>query len=299
MTRYCAIINGNAGGMASPEARETLTALLAAALPGSSLVFTADGDDPTALAKAAVGNGADMVVAGGGDGTINAVAAALVHTQCVLGVLPLGTLNHFAKDLEIPLDLEPAVDVLTRGSVMSVDVGLVNDQIFLNNSGLGLYPAIVLARESHQEQGWSKWPAAAWATLKALARYWRLTIKVSVEGKEIVRTTPIVFIGNNEYVLDGVQIPSRERLTAAVLCLYIPHPTGRLKLLWFSVRALFGRPRTGDDFDALLVTECRIESWHRHLRISIDGEVRHLPTPLHFKVQPGALRVMVPAGGEE
>jgi diacylglycerol kinase family enzyme len=299
MTRYCAIINGNAGGMASPEARETLTALLAAALPGSSLVFTADGDDPTALAKAAVGNGADMVVAGGGDGTINAVAAALVHTQCVLGVLPLGTLNHFAKDLEIPLDLEPAVDVLTRGSVMSVDVGLVNDQIFLNNSGLGLYPAIVLARESHQEQGWSKWPAAAWATLKALARYWRLTIKVSVEGKEIVRTTPIVFIGNNEYVLDGVQIPSRERLTGAVLCLYIPHPTGRLKLLWFSVRALFGRPRTGDDFDALLVTECRIESWHRHLRISIDGEVMHLPTPLHFKVQPGALRIMVPAGGEE
>jgi diacylglycerol kinase family enzyme len=299
MPRHSAIINGNAGGIGTPEARETLTSLLAAALPGCNLVFLAEGDDATALAKEAVQNGAVMVVAGGGDGTVNAVASALIDTQCVLGVLPLGTLNHFAKDLKIPLDLEPAVEVLTRGSVMSVDVGSVNGHVFLNNSGLGLYPAMVLLRESRQGQGWSKWPAAAWATLKALAHYWKLTIKVSVEGKQIVRTTPIVFVGNNEYVLDGVQIPSRERLTAAVLCLYIPHPTGRLKLLWFSVRALFGRPRTGDDFDALLVTECRIESWHRHLRISIDGEVMHLPTPLHFKVQPGALRVMVPAGGEE
>jgi len=296
MTRYSAIINGNAGGMTSPEARETLTALLAAALPGSSLVFTAEGDDPAALAKAAMENGAVMVVAGGGDGTINAVASALLHTRCVLGVLPLGTFNHFARDLKIPLELESAVATLTGGVAVSVDVGLVNDQMFLNNAGLGLYPIVVQLREAQQERGWSRWPAAAWATLKALARYPKLTIKVSVAGKQIVRTTPIVFVGNNEYVLDGVQIPARERLTAAVLCLYIPHPTDRLKLLWFSVRALFGRPRTGDDFDALLVTECRIESRHRHLRTSIDGEVTHLPTPLHFKVQPGALQVMVPRG---
>lgn len=296
MARYIAVINGNAGGMKSPEARETLTALVAAALPGGSLVFMAEGDDATALAKEAVGNGAEMVIAGGGDGTINAVAAALVHTECVLGVLPLGTLNHFAKDLKIPLELEAAVEILSTGIATNVDVGSVNDQVFLNNSGLGLYPAIVQLRESRQEQGWSKWPAAAWATLKALAHYRRLTIKVSVEGRQILRTTPIVFVGNNEYVLDGVQIPSRERLTAAVLCLYIPHPTGPLKLLWFSVRALFGRPRTGDDFDAMMVTECLIESRHRHLRISIDGEVTRLPTPLHFKVQPGALRVMVPQG---
>lgn len=296
MTRYCAIINGTAGRMASPDDRETLTALLAAALPGSSLVFTAEGDDPTALAKAAVGNGAIMVVAGGGDGTINAVAAALVHTQCVLGVLPLGTLNHFAKDLKIPLELGAAVEIFTTGIVQNVDVGSVNDQVFLNNSGLGLYPAVVQLREFRQEQGWSKWPAAAWATLKALTRYRKLTIRVSVEGNQIVRTTPIVFVGNNEYVLDGVQVPSRERLTGAVLCLYIPHPTSPLKLLWFSVRALFGRPRTGDDFDAMLVTECLIESRHRRLRISIDGEVTRLATPLHFQVQPAALRVMVPRG---
>jgi len=298
MTRYCAIINGNAGGMASPEARETLTALLAAALPGSSLAFTAEGDDPTALAKAAVGNGAVMVVAGGGDGTINAVASALLNTQCVLGILPLGTLNHFARDLKIPLELESAIATLTAGVVVSVDVGLVNDQMFLNNSGLGLYPIVVQLRESQQERGWSKWPAAAWATLKALTRYPRLNIKVIVEGKQIVRTTPIVFIGNNEYVLDGVQVPSRASLTDGVLCLYIPHPTGRIKLLWFSVRALFGRARTGDDFDAMLVTECAIESRHRQITISIDGEVARLATPLHFRVQPGGLRVMAPRGEE-
>ncbi|MEP7325902.1 MAG: diacylglycerol kinase family protein [Gemmatimonadota bacterium] len=296
--RYQAIINGNAGGMASPDARETLTGLLTAAFPCCQLVFPAEGDDVSALAKEAVAQGAVMVIAGGGDGTINAVASGLVHSECILGVLPLGTLNHFARDLKIPLELEPAVEVLSGGVVINVDTGSVNDRVFLNNSGLGLYPIVVELREGQQERGWSKWPAAAWATLKALARFPRLSLTVTVAGKKIVRTTPIVFVGNNEYVLDGVQVPSRATLTNGVLCLYIPHPTGPFKLLWFSVRALFGRPRTGEDFDAMLVTECVIESRHRQLSISIDGEVVRLATPLRYQVQPGALRVMAPRGAD-
>ena len=294
MTRYSAIINGNARGMASREAREKLTTLLTATLPGCELVFTKAGDDIPTLAKEAVHQGATLVVAGGGDGTVNAVASALVRTESVLGVLPLGTLNHFAKDLKIPLELELAVETLSSGAVLPVDVGIVNGRMFLNNSGLGLYPAIVALRSRQQERGWSKWPAAAWATLKALARYRQLTITVIVEGKQIVRITSIVFVGNNEYILDKGWVHSRASLTGGVLCLYIPRATGLRRLLWFSVLALIGRARKGDDLDAMLLAECTIESRHSQLRSSIDGEVAHLRPPLHYQVEAGALRVMGP-----
>lgn len=294
MPRITAIINGNAGALNGPDSRSRLTGLLQDTLPGTRVEFCEQGNDIDQLARNAVDSGSEMVIAGGGDGTVSAVASHLVHTGCILGVLPLGTLNHFARDLTIPVELDAAVSVLTAGRVLEVDVGEVNHHVFLNNSGLGLYPAIVQQREDQQNHGWSKWPAAIWATIKALARYQRLHILVSADGKQIARKTPIVFVGNNEYELDGIRVPSRSRLTDGVLCVYIPHPTGRLKLLGFSLRTLFGRPRTGEDFDAMLVPECRITSRHRALRISLDGEVLRLPPPLHFKVQPRALRVMVP-----
>ncbi len=98
------------------------------------------GSDLTAMAKEAVESGSSIVAAGGGDGTISAVAAALVGTDTALGVLPLGTLNHFAKDLGIPLKLEDAVRALLTGETIAVDVAEINGKVFLNNSSLGLYP---------------------------------------------------------------------------------------------------------------------------------------------------------------
>jgi diacylglycerol kinase family enzyme len=294
MSPITAIINGNAGALNGPDSRSRLTGLLQDAFPGIRLEFCEQGSDIDRLAREALSSGSDMVIAGGGDGTINAVASHLVHSGRTLGVLPLGTLNHFARDLGIPLELEPALAVIASGRVLEVDVGTVNRHVFLNTSGLGLYPAIVQQREAQQNHGWSKWPAAIWATIKALARYRRLHILVSTGEKHIARKTPIVFVGNNEYELDGIRVPSRSSLTGGRLCVYIPHPTGRVKLLWFSLRALVGRPRTGEDFDAMLVRECRITSRHHLLRISIDGEVVRLAPPLDFEIQPGALRVMTP-----
>jgi diacylglycerol kinase family enzyme len=108
----------------------------------------------------AVREGANPVVAAGGDGTLNAVTSVLVDGDRTLGVLPIGTLNHLAKDLRIPLDLDGAVQTLLEGVVANVDVAEVNGQIFLNNSGLGLYPKIVRHREKLQDQlGHGKWPA--------------------------------------------------------------------------------------------------------------------------------------------
>ena len=123
-----------------------------------------------------------MVVAAGGDGTMNAVASALIGTETAMGVLPLGTLNHFAKDLKIPLELEGAVATIVTGRIVPIDVGEVNGHIFLNNSSIGIYPWIVRERETEQRKGYRKWVAFARASISALKRYSLLHVRLRDGG---------------------------------------------------------------------------------------------------------------------
>ena len=165
------ILNQKAGSNDAGAARAMLARVAAERGQEARVLLSAHGAELPALAAEARAAGG-VVVAGGGDGTIAAVAAALVDTDVTLGVLPLGTLNHFAKDLGIPLDLEAAVRTLFAGNVARVDVGEVNGRIFLNNSSIGFYPQIVRERERLQRHGTGKWVAvarAAAADLPALA----------------------------------------------------------------------------------------------------------------------------------
>jgi diacylglycerol kinase family enzyme len=249
----------------------------------------------TAAAHKAVADKVGIVVAGGGDGTINAVASVMAGTGVAFGVLPLGTLNHFAKDIGIPLKLDEAVRNVAEGRRIQVDVGEVNDKIFLNNSSLGLYVDIVRDREKQQSRlGRGKWPAAAWATLAALRRYPFLNVGLSVDGKHHARSTPFVFIGNNEYIMEGLSIGERKRLDAGVLSLYVAQRPGRLGLLRFAWRALFGRLAQERDFDVMLADKLDIDTHHQHLHVATDGEVNMLATPLHYRIRPAALTVIVP-----
>jgi len=288
------IVNGRAGRMAASKSRDDLTALIKAVYPEATVIFTTEARDVPKLARDAVKRGSTLIVAGGGDGTINAVASVLVGTETVLGVLPLGTLNHFAKDLGIPAALESAVENLATGRVMAVDAGDVNGHIFVNNSGLGLYPAIVRLREKRQKRGKSKWVATAFAAARALLRYRRLTLRVIANGKQLVRRTSIVFVGNNEYAIEGLNLGKRARLDAAVLCLYIPRETDRLKLIWLTLGALMGRLQQNKDYDKILSEDLWVRSRRRTVHVSIDGEVIRLAPPLHYRMRPKALRVLVP-----
>lgn len=289
------LINGRAGTVAGMADRKELEGLILRGLPDARVVFTGNGTDVTEEVRRSLESGARMIVGGGGDGTLSTIATVLAGTETPLGILPLGTLNHFAKDLGIPLEVEQAVATLAAGHTIRVDVGEVNGSLFLNNSGLGLYPVMVHIRELRQSHGIAKWPAALWATCKAFARYERLSIRVRVEGQELRRRTPVVFVGNNEYLQEGISLPARERLDDGLLSLYIPHAQGRFRLLWFSLRSLFAKPRSSSDFDAFLTSEFWIETRHHALKVSLDGEVRILRPPLHYRTRPLALRVIVPS----
>jgi diacylglycerol kinase family enzyme len=219
-----------------------------------------------------------------------------VDTGMAFGVLPLGTLNHFAKDMGIPLPLDEAIANVATGKPRMVDVGEVNGRIFLNNSGLGLYPDIVRDREKQQRRlGRGKWLAFAWAVVTALRRYPFLNVRLTLNGELHARRTPFVFIGNNEYLMQGFNIGERERLDSGSLSLYVAQRPGRLGLVRLAFHALTGRLAEQKDFDVLLIKEMDIDTRHKRLRVATDGEVTVMATPLHYRIRQGALSVLVPA----
>ncbi|HEV8177933.1 MAG TPA: diacylglycerol kinase family protein, partial [Gemmatimonadales bacterium] len=253
------------------------------------------GTEISAAIRRAVEEGCEALVVGGGDGTINSGASAVVGREIPLGVLPLGTLNHFAKDLGIPLDLEEAARVVLGGVVCKVDVGEVNGRIFLNNSSLGVYPAIVRLREKYQATMGGKWIAALWAALTVLRRRPFMTVRIVAEGETIVRRTPLVLVGNNEYQMSGIQAGSRESLARGRLALYVLNAEQRPGLLRLAGQVLLKGAGQVKEVDLITVEEATIETRRHRLQVATDGEVFSLESPLNYRIRPGALRVLVPA----
>src|SRR5689334_21433030 len=161
-------------------------------------LLVANGSGLAELARKAMLEEPRRIVAAGGDGTVSAVASALAGSGVPLAVLPLGTLNHFARDLGIPAELDAALRVAVDGRVREVDVGEVNGRVFVNNSSIGLYAAMVHRRERQQRRfGRGKWHAMLWAAFNALRVHPFLHLTVEVGGVEHRRRTPFLFVGNN------------------------------------------------------------------------------------------------------
>jgi diacylglycerol kinase family enzyme len=289
------ILNGAAGSNQAQEAGELIARIAAEAAAAARVHIAGSGSEICDLARRAVDEGALSVIAGGGDGTVNAVAGMLVGSDVRLGVLPLGTLNHFAKDLGIPLEIEAAARNIFQGRVVSVDVGDVNGRIFLNNSSLGVYPQIVRYREAQRSQGQNKWIAFARALLDAMRRHALFQVHLQIDGDgELSRATAFVFVGNNEYEMTGLHIGARKSLDAGNLWICLPSRGGRADLVRMALRALVGRLRDSD-LQAVGAREIVIETGERQPNVAMDGEVSRLAAPLHYRIRPRALKVIVPA----
>lgn len=293
--RILVLANGSAGALAAggqDPARE-IAALFRPHGPDVDVrVVACERLEEEARRGAAAGF--DAVVAAGGDGTVNAVAAGLAGTSTALGVLPLGTLNHFAKDLGLPLDVAEAAAVIARGATRAVDVGSVNGRVFVNNSSIGLYPALVRGREERRHHVRNKWIALFWSAVAVFRRF--PTVRVLLRIPDAVpRVTPFVFVGNNRYDMKLLGGKSRESLDRGELCLCVANRTGRLGILRLGLRALIGRLEQARDFDAVCLPELWVETSKQTVSVSTDGEVRRMAPPLHYRVLPRALNVLAPA----
>jgi len=289
------IINGAAGAREVLSTKTKVAELFEAKGTDVQIFVAQKGKQIPGFVRQALAEGARTVVAAGGDGTVNAVASVLVGSNATLGVLPLGTLNHFAQDVGVPLELEAAVETVLTGAVIRVDAGSVNGKIFLNNSSLGLYPAIVRKREDFQKKGHGKWWAFAVATFITLRRYQRLYVKLQTEaGEEVEEETPFVFIGNNQYEVSGLQIGTRFCLDAGMLSVYRAPSASRLSLFRMAFHALLGRREPGTLAEMKAVKFC-IRGAKSHIHVATDGEVERMRGPLNYSIMPKVIGVIVPA----
>lgn len=294
MGHIAIVLNGSSGSGTAGKVADQLREIFGEAGREARITLAEGGPEINAAMRRAVEGGCDALVAGGGDGTINSAASAVAGRKIPLGVLPLGTLNHFAKDLGIPLDVDEAAKVVLEGIVCKVDLGEVNGRIFLNNSSLGVYPAIVRLRDRYRTKVRGKWIAALWAGLTVMRRSPFMAVRIVVEEKAIVRRTPLVLVANNEYRASGIQAGTRESLARGRLALYVLNAERRPGLLRLAWQVVLKGAEQAKEIDLITVEEATIETRRHRLQVATDGEVFTLESPLSYRIRPAALRVYVP-----
>jgi diacylglycerol kinase family enzyme len=293
-----AVVLLNCGsGRESPEAKavshRVAAAFRAAGVEAAVESVPASGLDEAG--RAAASSDADPVVFGGGDGTISTGAALLVGGPKTLGVLPLGTFNHFARDLGIPLGLEDAVRTIAEGRVREVDVGEAGGRPFVNNASIGLYPEMVRVRdELRRHRGMRKGRAMLAAAREVLHDPPFLRVDLRVLGGVTRVRTPFVFVGNNRYEMSLFSLGARPALDGGELSVYVARNARRWGIVRLALRALVGRLRQDRDFEALSVPEVEVGTRRRIVRVALDGELYRMESPLRYRVRPRALRVLAP-----
>lgn len=293
------LLNRGAGASARDGA-EALRARIVAGFESHGIACEATllgGGELAGAAKAALlleqRGEADGVIVGGGDGSVSEVAGVLAGSEVPLGILPLGTLNHFAKDLGLPIVLEDALAVIAAGGKRAVDVAEVNGTVFVNNSSIGVYAHMVVDRDRRRAlHGMSKWRAMFWAALRVLRHPPLRRLRIRAEGSATRRLrTPFVLVTNNAYDLRPTPARKRQRLDAGFLTVNFAKRESRASVVWLAVRTLLGILDTARDLESLTATSVEIAAKTSRLLVACDGEVRVMRPPLQYQIRPRALLV--------
>lgn len=292
------IFNQRAGSIVRADAPITADTLRAAfAETGMSVdVRGVPGDAVDAAVAEAIAARPDAIIAGGGDGTIATAAARLVDTGLPLGVLPLGTLNHFARDLGLPGEWREAIPLLASSTVRRVDVAEVNGHIFINNCSLGSYAEAVRRRDRlRRDHGHGKWRAmvlAAWSVFRDLRRS-RFHV-ASPEGDLAIRA-PFLLVANNCYAGHVLDACLRPRLDDGRLWIYSTRVRSRPALVRLALQSLIRPLGDADSLEVHDRSDAVITVPQGSIPIAADGELLKLKPPLHFRSRPGALHVLAPS----
>ena len=296
------VMNEGSGHQDAEAAREAIASVLRQAGRAHTMLLAGPGRMPEMAAQAVrrARDAGGAVVAAGGDGTLNAVAQAVLPAGLPFGVLPQGTFNLFARAHGIPTDLREATAALLGARLQPVQAGLVNGRVFLVNASLGLYPQLLEDREATKARlGRSRW-VALWAGAMTLLQAHRpLRLNIARSGQERLLRTPTVFIGNNLGQLERLGIAAAPAVEKGQLVAIVLRPVGTLAMLGLMLSGAFGRLGADDDVDSFAFDHLALRPapprGRALVKVAMDGEICRLRAPLAFGVSPRPLWLMVPS----
>lgn len=302
-TPFYIVLNTRSGAGKALECRATMQDILEKEGKPHRFFLIEEPQQIASIAANAVETAVEnegAVIVGGGDGTINALAHATLETGRPFGVIPQGTFNYLSRTYSIPLDAADATKALLNPRVQPIQVGALNERIFLVNASLGLHPHLLHEREAYTRQYGRKRAVALWAGLSTLLKgYRQLVLEIEHdEGHETVRT-PTLFVGNNPLQLERIGLPEAEDVQRSRLAAMIVRPVGTRTLLWLALRGALGQ--LGDDSNvrnfAFKRLSVRVKG-ERKVRVATDGELLWMQSPLEFSIAPQRLMLMVAQQGE-
>jgi diacylglycerol kinase family enzyme len=295
------LINPGSGGHDIQQTRELLARVFRESGRPHDFVPIARPADLAAVSAgtaARAGRSGSVVVAVGGDGTINTVAQAAWKEGCTLGILPQGTFNMFAREHGIPLDLETAARALLAAQPEPVQVGEINGRLFLVNASLGLYPQLLQDREAFKKQfGRHRWVAVVSALLTLFRWRRQLALEVELDGQRTLLRTPTLFVGNNRLQLErvGVEAEVASRVGEGRLVAVAASPIGTWTMVWLLLRGAFGRLGEAQQVRSFACRSLAVRVLgRRRVKVAADGEVSAMSSLLRFAVAVRPLTLMLP-----
>lgn len=290
------ILNARSGSQRAHEMQETIERVLRESGRSFGLSI-AQGESISALAEEKAATDCSLLVAGGGDGTICAVAEAALKSGKTLGVLPLGTFNYFARNLAIPLDLEKAVGVLLNGQAVRASVLELDGRLVLNTASIGIHPAALLRRRKlYRRWGRSRLNTYLSVLLTVFRPPPRLRVRLAGDAGGVTYETALVMICSNAFEMEGFGLAGKECLEAGQFALYVAPKAHRAKMFRLGLRVVVRKLRPGIDYEVICASDVTIESLRqRRLRAAIDGELERVQSPIRIRVAPKELRVLAPA----
>lgn len=295
--RVAIVLNRCSGAQEGDTRRDEIAA--AFARHGSMIldfIDVADSRAISALGRPADGTEPDVVVAAGGDGTINTVANALAGTGRPMGIFPFGTFNYVARRYGLPDELEAAIDTVVAGRTITIAAGEVAGRLFLNNCSFGLYTSIIDARERHERMfGRSRMVAALSGILTVVGQHRRPRVRVEhAAGRWHLRAS-MVFIGANPLQLDELAPEIADQVDSGALAIVVVRAIDAWRLIKFAWRALFGAVLDAPEIEAVAVQSATVSLRRRRMRVVVDGELIIVPVPFEVKVRPDVLCLRAPA----
>lgn len=295
--RVCTIVNMGSGRKQGRDIAGELRKALQGRVAALEIRGTEAGSDLPAMARQAVEQGFDLIVAAGGDGTQAAVASAVAGTDSAMAVIPGGTFNYFARDLGSGETVEEALKVFESPRIRAVDIGEMNGTIFLNNVSFGAYPEILKRRENIYRRWGRSRVAAYWSALVALWTLRRpLRLTVRARGREQRFTTALAFVAKSAYQLDMFGLEGADCVRQGQLALLVARARRPTPLVRSALRLAMGKTARYADFDLICAESFEIETVPRHEYVAHDGEKTWMDSPFAIRVRKGALKVLVPAG---